>query len=275
MERTSDKYKTLFFSTLQISACTFGGGFVIIPLLRKRFVEELHWVEEQEMLDLTAIAQSSPGPIAVNAAILVGYRVAGVGGALLTVLGAVLPPLVILSLVSVFYTAFRNSRLVSLAMAGMLAGVAAVICDVVYTMTKGLWQQRRALPLVMLAAAFVASRYLHVNIILLILACGAVGAVDTLRKDRARKKQVEEAAPAPQARDTAPAAQAGVTTTTPRQAEQMRDTAQASPERDVAPAARQTEQMRDTAQTSPECDAAPAARQREKPDEATQEEETP
>ena len=87
------KMRTLFLSTLQLSACTFGGGFIIIPLMRKKFVEELHWIDEQEMLDLTAIAQSSPGAIAVNASILVGYHVAGVAGALLTVLGAVLPPL--------------------------------------------------------------------------------------------------------------------------------------------------------------------------------------
>ena len=73
----------LFFSVFKLSACTFGGGFVIVPLMRKRFVEELSWIEEQEMLDMTAIAQSSPGAIAVNASILVGYHVAGIPGALL------------------------------------------------------------------------------------------------------------------------------------------------------------------------------------------------
>lgn len=83
------KYKKLFFSTFKLSACTFGGGFVIIPLMRKKFVEELGWIEEDEMMDLTAIAQSSPGAIAVNASILVGYHVAGFPGAMLTVLGTV------------------------------------------------------------------------------------------------------------------------------------------------------------------------------------------
>ena len=89
-------YQKLFTSTFQLSACTFGGGFVIIPLMRKKFVEELHWIEEQEMLDLTAIAQSSPGAIAVNASILVGYHVAGISGALVTLIGTVLPPLIII-----------------------------------------------------------------------------------------------------------------------------------------------------------------------------------
>lgn len=95
----------LFCSTFYLSAFTFGGGYVIIPLMRKKFVEQYHWIEEEEMLDLTAIAQSSPGAIAVNASILIGYRLAGLFGALVTVLGTVLPPLIILSVISVAYTA--------------------------------------------------------------------------------------------------------------------------------------------------------------------------
>lgn len=181
MKDSAKKYKTLFLSTLQLSAFTFGGGFVIIPLMRKKFVEQLHWIDEQEMMDLTAIAQSSPGAIAVNAAILVGYRVAGPVGALLTVLGAILPPLVIISVISLFYAAFRDNAVVSMVMKGMLAGVAAVIFDVVYTMLRGVLKLRRALPIVMLLAAFVATRFLKVNILLIILVCGAVGALDVLR----------------------------------------------------------------------------------------------
>lgn len=94
MNNKMNKYRTLFLSALQLSTFTLGGGFVIIPLMRKKFVEKLHWIDEQEMMDYTAIAQSSPGAIAVNAAILVGYRVAGIAGALITVLGTVLPVLV-------------------------------------------------------------------------------------------------------------------------------------------------------------------------------------
>ena len=95
MKSKKQKYLKLFISTFKLSACTFGGGFVIISLMRRRFVEELGWIDEQEMLDLTAIAQSSPGAIAVNASILVGYHVAGIPGALLSVLGTILPPLII------------------------------------------------------------------------------------------------------------------------------------------------------------------------------------
>lgn len=172
------KYRTLFLSTFQLSACTFGGGFVIIPLMRKKFVEEFHWIGEQEMMDLTAIAQASPGAIAVNASILVGYHAAGIPGAMVTVLGTVLPPLLIISAISMFYTAFRDSMIVNIFMEGMLAGVAAVICDVVMTMSGAVIKQRRTLPLLMLMVSFLAVRYWNINIIIIILVCGAVGAAD-------------------------------------------------------------------------------------------------
>lgn len=187
MSEKKGKYLTLFTSTLALSAFTFGGGFVIIPLMRKRFVEDLHWIDEQEMMDLTAIAQSSPGAIAVNASILIGYRVAGAAGALLTVFGTVLPPLVILSVISFFYIAFRDNAIVNLIMKGMQAGVAAVICDVVITMGKGVLKFRRLLPGCMMVGAFVAVYFFKVNIIFIILICSIVGAVDTYR----RKKQGE------------------------------------------------------------------------------------
>lgn len=172
------KYRTLFLSTFQLSACTFGGGFVIIPLMRKKFVEEFHWIGEQEMMDLTAIAQASPGAIAVNASILVGYHAAGIPGAMVTVLGTVLPPLLIISAISMFYTAFRDSMIVNIFMEGMLAGVAAVICDVVMTMGGAVIKQRRTLPLLMLMVSFLAVRYWNINIIIIILVCGGVGAAD-------------------------------------------------------------------------------------------------
>ncbi len=184
MGKQAKRYGTLFLSTLQLSAFTFGGGYVIIPLMRRKFVDELGWIDEREMMDLTAIAQSSPGSIAVNASILIGYRVAGVSGALLTVLGTILPPLVIISVISLFYRAFRDNRIVSLAMGGMLAGVAAVICDVVVTMLAGILRSKRILPVAILLGAFVAVRFFDVNIILVILVCGALGAADVLRRPR-------------------------------------------------------------------------------------------
>lgn len=189
MNNKMNKYRTLFLSALQLSTFTFGGGFVIIPLMRKKFVEKLHWIDEQEMMDYTAIAQSSPGAIAVNAAILVGYRVAGIAGALITVLGTVLPPLVILSVISFFYAAFRANQIVSMAMAGMAAGVAAVICDVVFTMGAGVLRQRRVLPVLVMAGAFAATCFFGVNVVVIILVCGVIGALDTIRLERRERRK--------------------------------------------------------------------------------------
>ena len=183
------RYLKLFTSTFMLSACTFGGGFVIVPLMRKKFVQELHWIDEQEMLDLTAIAQSSPGAIAVNASILVGYRAAGVPGALIAILGTVLPPLVIISVISLFYQQFRDNAIVSVAMAGMLAGVAAVIADVVISMTGQIIRRRSAVAVLTLIAAFIAARFFDVSIIAIILVSGLVGILEwrfAARKEAAK-----------------------------------------------------------------------------------------
>ena len=107
MEKKSKVLRKLFFSTLYLSTFTFGGGYVIVTLMKNKFVDELHWIDEEEMLDLVAIAQSSPGAIAVNGAIVVGYKLAGIPGVLCSILGAILPPMIILSLISLCYDAFR------------------------------------------------------------------------------------------------------------------------------------------------------------------------
>ena len=124
----------LFVSTLYLSAFTFGGGYVIVTLMKEKFVNELHWIEEDEMLDLIAIAQSAPGAIAVNGAIVVGYKLASLPGALVAIAATILPPFVIISAISFFYALFRDNFVVSRLLAGMQAGVAAVIASVVWDM---------------------------------------------------------------------------------------------------------------------------------------------
>ncbi|BDE86556.1 MAG: chromate transporter [Oscillospiraceae bacterium] len=180
MQRANFSFWRLFLSTFQLSAFTFGGGYVIVPLMKERFVRRLGWIDEEEMLDLVSIAQSSPGAMAVNTSILVGYRMAGVPGALVSVCGTALPPLIILSVISLFYVAFRDNRVVSLVLRGMNAGVAAVICDVVLTMGRGVLRQKRALYTAVLAAAFCAAWFAEVSVVLIILCCGLIGAADTL-----------------------------------------------------------------------------------------------
>ena len=124
-------YIKLFLTMMQISAFTFGGGFVIIGMMQKKFCDELHWVKEDEVLDMTAIAQSAPGALAVNSAIIFGYRMSGITGALVSALAVIIPPIIIISVVCRTYDVFSTNRIVQIALQVMRAGVAAVIIDVV------------------------------------------------------------------------------------------------------------------------------------------------
>ena len=100
MKKDYSKLGTLFKTMFALSSCTFGGGFVIISLMKKKYVEELKWLGEEEMLDVTAITQSAPGPLVVNASVIIGYRIAGILGAFTAVAGSILPPMIILSIIS-------------------------------------------------------------------------------------------------------------------------------------------------------------------------------
>lgn len=170
----------LFFSMLYISAFTFGGGFVIVTFMRKKFVDDLRWIDEGEMLDLTALGQSCPGPIAVNTAILLGWRMAGFAGMLAAVLGTVIPPVAIITVISFFYAAFAANPWVALALKGMQAGVAAVFLDVVWAMGANVAKTRSLLNYVMMGAAFLATFVFHVNVVYIILGAALVGILRTL-----------------------------------------------------------------------------------------------
>lgn len=170
----------LFLSTLYISAFTFGGGFVIVTFMKKKFVDELHWIDEDEMLDLTAIAQSSPGSIAVNAAILVGWRIGGALGIAIAVLGTLLPPMLILSIISFFYAAFASNRYVALTLRGMQAGVAAVILDVVCGLGSKVVKEHSVLSIALMLCAFAATFFFKINVVFILLAAALVGAVKLL-----------------------------------------------------------------------------------------------
>ena len=170
----------LFLSMLYISAFTFGGGFVIVTFMRKKFVDQLHWIEEEEMLDLIALAQSCPGAMAINTSILVGWRKAGLPGMLVSVLGTVIPPVTIITAISFFYDAFAANPWVALALKGMQAGVAAVFLDVVCSMGASLAKGKSALNYVILAAAFVATIVFDLNVVFIILGAALLGILRTL-----------------------------------------------------------------------------------------------
>lgn len=170
------KLFTLFFKMLYISAFTFGGGFVIVSFMRKTFVEQLGWISDEEMLDLTAVAQSSPGAVAVNAAVAVGWHVAKLPGIIVAVLGTVTPPIVILSVISLFYNAFASNAYIANFIAGMRCCVVAVIFDAALKLidTKS-WTF-----LVLLFIAFILYFFFRVEIVVLILCAVVLGAVRSL-----------------------------------------------------------------------------------------------
>lgn len=179
---------TLFFATLYLSTFTFGGGYVIVTLLKDKFVDHYHWIDEEEMLDLVAIAQSSPGAIAVNGAIVVGYKLCGIPGVLISVLGAIIPPMVILSLVSVFYDAFRTNPYIAAMLGGMKAGVGAVIASVVYDMGSNVVRTKDGINIVIMLISFCASYFLGVNVVLIIIAVAVFGLLRTVFEEKRRKK---------------------------------------------------------------------------------------
>ena len=169
--------RQLFCSMFALSACTFGGGFVIVSLMKKKVVEERHWLEEDEMLDITAIAQSAPGPIPVNASVLLGFRLHGIVGALVAVAGTIFPPMVLLSLIAVFYDQFRSNPIITTALTVMRAGVAAVIFDVVINLAKNVLATKRPLYIVLMVATFIMGYFLDISAMLIILLCLAAGII--------------------------------------------------------------------------------------------------
>jgi chromate transporter len=184
MKKKFSLYWTLFSSTFLLSAFTFGGGFVIVPLMKKKFVDQLKWIDEEEMLNMIAIAQSSPGAIAVNAAIMVGYKIAGFWGAIITTLGTVLPPLFTLTIISFFYHEFRDNRYICAMLKGMQAGIAAIITDVVFSLSKNLVKKKQKLSILMMVIAFVAVFFFDINVIIIILISGLIGAFSAIYQSK-------------------------------------------------------------------------------------------
>ena len=189
MKEKWTKIRKVFFSTLHLSAFTFGGGYVIVTLMKKKFVDELHWIEEKEMLDLIAIAQSAPGAIAVNGAIVVGYKLAGLAGVLTAIFGTVLPPFLIISAISVFYQMFRDNFIISELLDGMQAGVGAVIASVVWDMAAGITKKKEWTSIVIMAAAFIASYVMEVPVVYIVLICIAMGVIRTVLAGRGKRKK--------------------------------------------------------------------------------------
>ncbi len=170
-------YRALFTSTFLISAFTVGGGYVIIPLLRAKYVDEYGWLTDKETLDLVAIGQSLPGVVAINSTVLMGYRMAGIPGALVAAFATALPPLITISLISLAYDAVAHNPYIELVLKGMQCGATALIVNVAIDLVRKQLKKKLILPLAIIVITFIANFFFDVNIMALVLIDGLVGLV--------------------------------------------------------------------------------------------------
>lgn len=173
-------YFKLFITMFNLSAFTFGGGYVIVPMMRKKFVEQLKWIDEDEMLDLVAISQSLPGVLAVNASVLVGYRLKKIKGAIVSSLGTVLPPLIILAIVTVMYENIKNNAVVIAILKGMQVGVSALIFTVVVQMILQLIKDKNYYGILMFFMAISLAVFLKLNTVIIIALSIIIGTIIAL-----------------------------------------------------------------------------------------------
>lgn len=164
---------SLFLTFLKIGAFTFGGGYAMIPLIKRELVENKKWIEEKDILDIVAIAESTPGPIAINAATFVGFKLKGFWGAFLSTLGVVLPSFFIIIAISLVLDVFWEFKVVQYAFRGIRAGVLALIVNAFWSMYKQCPRQRSAYAIA--AMAFVAVTFTRVNVIFVIAGCALLG----------------------------------------------------------------------------------------------------
>jgi len=159
----------------------------MIPMLKERFVEKLGWLNEDELVEMTAIGQSAPGAMILNIGVLIGYRLLGFWGAVSALLGTALPAIVLLAATAYFYELIRGSHYVSAAFRGMNAGVAAVIADTVVGMAAPYLKKEGVLYALIMAGAFIAAFFFNVNVAFVIIACGIVGVVIGLLRGRRKR----------------------------------------------------------------------------------------
>ena len=170
MSAKAKTYITLFTSAFYISAVTFGSGYVILSVIKKRFADDLHWIDEDEMLNLIALAQSSPGVMTANTALLVGYKICGPTGAFLAVLGVAIPPLITIFIITLFYNALRENAIVSAVLKGMQAGACAIIADVAFNLFSNVFKGKQLVfKSAIMICAFAAAYIFNVNFILIVL----------------------------------------------------------------------------------------------------------
>ncbi len=182
MDSKLKKILTLFITFFKIGAFTFGGGYAMIPLIQKEVAEEKGWITDEEILDVIAIAESTPGPIAINSATFVGYKVCGFWGAFFSTLGVVLPSFVIILLISFLLREFAELKPVRYAFFGIRAGVLALVLKAFISMYKQC--PKKIVSYVLAAFAFLIVVLFDINVIYIIIGCAVVGLITSLYAGR-------------------------------------------------------------------------------------------
>ena len=167
----------LFLTFARIGLFTFGGGYAMIAIIENLCVEQKHWITHEEMMDMTVIAESTPGPIAINCATYVGYRQRGLWGAIAATLGIVLPSFLVICIIAYFLDGFLAYPLVAKAFSGIRVGVGVLIVDVGLTMVKKM--QKKPQPRIIMGCCFAAMLLINIfslnfSSITLMLVAGAV-----------------------------------------------------------------------------------------------------
>ena len=175
----------IFLTFFKIGAFTFGGGYAMIPLIQREAVENRKWVTDEDILDIITIAESTPGPIAINSATFVGYRAAGVLGSAAATFGVVLPSFVIILALSFVLQQFQNVMAVQYAFRGIQAGVLALLVKALYGMYKK--SPKGWAAYVVMAGSFIATAILDINVLYVIIGCAVFGLVTALFAERRMK----------------------------------------------------------------------------------------
>ena len=184
MQKNSSIF-TLFFTFFKIGLTTFGGGYAMIPVMQREFAEKKKWVSEEEMTEMIAISESTPGPLAINAATFIGNRTAGFAGAFFSTLGVILPSFFIILIISLFLDVIKENRIVEYAFFGLRAGVLALFIKALFIMAKN--APRNALSYCIIAGAFTAETLFGINTIIIIIASAAVGIAAMLITNNVRR----------------------------------------------------------------------------------------
>ena len=189
MEILKNRYKALwkvFTTFFKIGAFTFGGGYAMIPLIQKEAVEKNGWVTDEDILEIIAIAESTPGPIAINSATFVGYRTCGVLGSVAATLGVVLPSFILIYAISFVLRQFQELKAVQYAFQGIRAGVLALLCKALWGMYKK--NQKNWAAYIVMAGAFILTGLLDVSVLPVLVGCAVFGLVTAKLMERKVQK---------------------------------------------------------------------------------------